>query len=48
MRNGIDLVGAFDACLVEGDVVGFAAFVGGDEPADGVDDAGFVVEFADD
>ena len=26
--DGVDLVGAFDACLVEGDVVGFAAFVG--------------------
>ena len=45
--DGVDLVGAFNAGLVDGDVVWFAAFVGWDEPADAVDDAGCRVDVSD-
>jgi hypothetical protein len=43
----VDLFGVLDAGLVEGDVVWFAAFVGGQEPADAVDDAGCLVDVLD-
>ena len=45
--DGINLIGALDASLVEGHVVGFAAFMGGDKPADAVDNARGLVDVAD-